>query len=114
MYAAFFLIIQYPSGNPYFVTKLLPLSLGFNFYLIAININVPFTPNSLPIRRTVIENLEPLQFILWRGLSLPKIILNSPSLQRKEVSSKLTESNEHNKYKYNKVSLSIVDPVGKH
>ena len=64
MYAALFRIKQYPSGNPYLVTKLLPLSLGCTIVPFARNITGSFTPAAIPIRRTVIENLKSLQFFL--------------------------------------------------
>ena len=69
MYAALFGITQDPSGNPYLVTKLLPLSLGCTFVPFARNITGPFTSAALPTRRTVMENLKSLQFLSWRGLS---------------------------------------------
>ena len=71
MYDALFLITQYPSGNPYLVNNLFPISLGWTFVPFARNITGPFTPAALPTRSTVIENLESLQFLSWRGLSLP-------------------------------------------
>ena len=63
MYAALFGITQDPSGNPFLVTNLLPLSLGCTFVPFARNITVPLTPAALPTWRTVIENLESLQFL---------------------------------------------------
>ena len=62
MYAALFGITQDLSGNPFLVIKFVPLSLGCNFVSSAINITGPLTPDALPTRRTVIENLELLQF----------------------------------------------------
>ena len=62
VYAALFGITQDLSGNPFLVIKFVPLSLGCNFVSSAINITGPLTPDALPTRRTVIENLELLQF----------------------------------------------------
>ena len=67
MYSALFGITQYTSGYPYLVTNLLPLRLGCTFLPFARNITVPFTPSALPIQRTVIENLESLQFFFVSG-----------------------------------------------
>ena len=88
MYDDLFGITQDPSINKYLVTKLLPLRLGCTFVPFARNITGSFTPAALPTQRTVMENLESLQFLPWRGLLLSPIILNSPSLQRKQASSK--------------------------
>ena len=62
MYTALFGIKKYPSGNSYLVTKLVPLILGCTFVPFVRNITGPFTTAALPTRRTVIENLESLQF----------------------------------------------------
>ena len=62
MYAALFGITHFPSGNPYLVTKLVPLSLCCTFSPFATNITGPFSPAALPTRSTVIENLESLNF----------------------------------------------------
>ena len=75
LYAALFGITQDTSGNPYLVTKFLPLILGCNFFPFAINITGPFTPSALPNQRIAIENLESLQFLSWWGLLLLPIFL---------------------------------------
>ena len=62
MYATFFGITQDPSGNPYLVTNLVVLILGCTFAPFTRNITWPLTPAVLPTRRTVIENLELLDF----------------------------------------------------
>ena len=57
MYASLFGITQYPSGNLYLVTNFLPISLVCTFFPFAKNITVPFFPDALPTRITVIRNL---------------------------------------------------------
>ena len=64
MYYALFGITQDPSVNPYIVTKFLPLSLGWTFVLFNRNITESFTPAGIPIQRTVIENLDSLNFFI--------------------------------------------------
>ena len=88
MYVALLGIKQYPSGNMYLFTKLLPLSLVFKIYPFYRDITGPFTPAALTTQRTVIENLNSLRFLSWRGLILLLIKFRSLSLQGKEVSSK--------------------------
>ena len=89
IYSNFFGITQDPSINLYLVTKLVPLSLGCNIFPFYRHFNQPFTPTALPIHRNVIEILDSIQSLAWKGLSLPPIIFNLPLLQSKDVSSKL-------------------------
>ena len=79
--------VESAAGDPYLVTKLLPLILGCTFVPFARNITGPFIPAALPTRRTLMENTKSLQFLSWQGLSLSPIIFNSPSVQRKQGSS---------------------------
>ena len=62
MYADLLEITQDPSVNLYLVTRLVSMSLGCIFPPFAINITVPLNPAAVPTQRTVIENLESLQF----------------------------------------------------
>ena len=55
-------ITQYLYENPHTVTKLVPQSLRFTKLTPASNITGPSTPLSIPILRSVILNLESLQF----------------------------------------------------
>ena len=66
MYAALFGITHDPSGNPYLVTKLVPMRLGYTFLPFYRNITGPFTPDTLSTQGTVTENLESLQFFHGR------------------------------------------------
>ena len=89
MYDNLFGTTKYTSGNTYLVIKLLPLRLGLTFVPFVRKITGPFAPAVLPTQRTVIENLESLQFLSCWGLSfLPRRFI-PPLLQRKKVSSKL-------------------------
>ena len=67
MYAALFGITQDSYGNPYLVTKLVPLILGCTKLPLAINITVMFVPTETLIQSIVIENLQSLQFFPWYG-----------------------------------------------
>ena len=97
MYATLFVITQDPFGNTYLVTKLLTLRLGFTFFPFSINITLPFTPATLSTQRTVIENVDSLQFFHGRVYLCYQEPLAHPHYKGRRFHPNSIKTNEKNK-----------------